>query len=115
MKLMATMILAICVLFECGPKQYSRFTVTRPVKLAGQMLDPQGAAVPNLKLVVKCGSSKYARVTDGEGKYDFGVLPAGSCEIGTTEQIWKPPEVTRDADGCAIQKLRLAPMSVTVT
>jgi hypothetical protein len=112
---MATMIVVICVLFECGPKHYSQFTVTRSVKLAGQLLDPQGAAVPNLKLVVKCGSAKYARVTDGEGKYDFGVLPAGNCEIGTTEEIWMSPEVTCDAEGCAIQKLRLAPMSVTVT
>jgi hypothetical protein len=115
MKLMATMILATWVLFECGPKQYSRFTLDHPAKLSGQLLDPQGAAVSNLKLVVKCGSAKYARVTDLEGKYDFGILPAGNCEIGTTEEIWRSPEVTCDAEGCAIQKLRLSPMSVTVT
>jgi hypothetical protein len=113
MKLMATMILAAWVLFECGPKQYSQFTLEHPAKLSGQLLDPVGAAVANLKLVVKCGSATYERITDGEGKYDFGVLPAGICKMGTPVKTWLPPEVKCEANACALDKLRLAPMSLT--
>jgi hypothetical protein len=113
MKVIATMALATCILFECGPKQYSQFTVNRPMKLAGQLLDPQGAAVPNLKLVVKCGSEKFERLTDMAGNYDFGILREGDCKIGTPVKIWMPPEVKCGADACAISKLRLAPMQLT--
>jgi|SRR5580658_1695365 hypothetical protein len=113
MKLMAMMILATWVLFECGPRQYSQFTLEHPARLAGQMLDPQGAAVPNLRLAVKCDSKTYERITDGEGKYDFGVLPAGNCKIGTPAKTWLPPEVKCDANACVLEKLRLAAMSLT--
>jgi len=58
MKLAAIMILATTVLFECGPKQFSEFTLEHPAKLSGQLLDPQGAAVPNLKLVLRRGEAK---------------------------------------------------------
>jgi hypothetical protein len=113
MKLMATMILAAGVLFECGPKQYSQFTLDHPVKLSGQLLDPVGAAVANLKLVVKCGSATYERTTDLSGNYDFGVLPAGNCRIRTPLQVWMPPEIKCDADACTLGNLHLAPMSLT--
>jgi hypothetical protein len=113
MKVMATMILAACILLECGPKHYSQFTLEHPAKLSGQLLDPQGAAVPNLRLVVKCGAAKYERITDGVGNYDFGVLPAGDCKVGTPVKTWMPPEIKCDAQGCALSKLRLAPMSLT--
>jgi hypothetical protein len=102
MKLIVTMILAVCILFTCGPKHYSEFTLDRPARLAGQTFDPQGAVVANLRLVVKCGSSTYERITDGEGKYDFGVLPAGTCKIGTPVKTWMTPEVKCNAGACEV-------------
>jgi hypothetical protein len=113
MRLIAIMICAATLLFECGPKQYTQFTLNRPAKLSGQLLDPQGAAVSNLKLVVRCGRATYERTTDMAGNYDFGVLTAGNCKIGTPAKIWMAPEVKCDAQGCALSKLRLAPMSLT--
>jgi hypothetical protein len=101
------MILAATVLFECGPKQYSEFTVEHPVKLSGQLLDPQGAAVPNLKLVLRCGADTMQVRTDLEGNYDFGVLQAGVCKIGTPGNVWKPPEVKCDERGCVLENLRI--------
>ncbi len=68
MKIAAIMILATTVLFECGPKQFSGFTVDHPAKLSGQLLDPQGAAVTNLKLVLRCGGTTVQLRTDIEGK-----------------------------------------------
>ena len=107
MKLAAVMILATTVLFECGPKQFSEFTVEHPAKLSGQLLDPQGAAVPNLKLDLQCGVAKALEVkTDLEGKYDFGVLQPGTCKIGTPSKDWLPPKVTCDEHGCALENLR---------
>jgi hypothetical protein len=83
MKIAAIMILAATVLFECGPTQFSEFTVGHPAKLSGQLLDPQGAAVPNLKLVLRCGGTTVQLRTDIEGRYDFGVLQPGTCKFGT--------------------------------
>ena len=108
MKLAVTMILAAALLHECGPKQYSQFGVEHAARLAGQLLDPEGAALPNLKLVLRCGRAKAVEAkTDLEGKYDFGVLPAGTCKIGTPSKVWLPPEVKCDSRGCALEKLRI--------
>ncbi len=105
------MILEATVLFERGPKQYSQFTVDRPAKLSGQLLDPQGAAVANLRLVPNCDGSTAARVTDSAGDYDFGILEPG--KIGTPAKVWLPPEVKCDERGCSVEKLRLGPISLT--
>ena len=108
MKLAAIMILAAALLYECGPKQYSEFTVEHPARPSGQRLDPEGAAVPNLKLVLRCGEAKAVEVkTDLEGKYDFAVLPAGTCKFGTPSKVWLPPKEKCDEHGCALGKLRI--------
>jgi hypothetical protein len=113
-KMAAIMILAVALLYECGPKQYSQFTVEHPARLAGQLLDPQGATVPNLKLVLRCGEEKAVEVkTDLEGRYDFGVLPAGTCKIGTPSKVWLPPKVKCDEHGCALENLRIGMMVMT--
>jgi len=112
--LAAVMIFAITVLYDCGPKQYSEFTLEHPARLAGQLSDPQGATVPNLKLVLRCGDAKAVEVkTDLEGKYDFGVLPAGTCKIGTPSKLWLPPKVKCDEHGCALENLRIGMIVVT--
>ena len=114
MKLAAVMVLAIIALYECGPNQYSEFTLEHPARLTGQLLDPQGATVPNLKLVLRCGERKAVEVkTDLEGKYDFGVLPAGTCKIGTPNKVWFPPKVKCDEHGCALENLRIGVMVMT--
>jgi hypothetical protein len=95
-KLAAVMILAAALLYECGPKQYSEFTVEHPARLSGQLLDPSGAAVAKLKLVLRRGAATTEITTDREGKYDFGVLQAGTCKIGTPSKVWLPPEVKCD-------------------
>ena len=108
MKLAAVMIFAVVALYDCGPKQYSQFTVEHPARLSGQLSDPQGATVPNLKLVLRCGEAKAVEVkTDLEGNYDFGVLPAGTCKIGTPSKVWLPPKVKCDERGCALERLQL--------
>jgi len=107
------MILAAALLYECGPKHYSQFTVERPARLSGQLLDPSGAAVPNLKLVLRCGPATTEVMTDVEGKYDFGVLQAGTCKIGTPSKMWLPPEVKCDERGCALEKLRFGKLVLT--
>jgi hypothetical protein len=113
-KLAAVMIFAIIALYECGPKQYSEFALEHPARLAGQLLDPQGATVPNLKLVLRCGEAKAVEArTDLEGKYDFGVLPAGTCKIGTPSKVWLPPKVKCDEHGCALENLRIGMMVMT--
>ena len=113
MKLGAVLIFVTLVLNDCGSAKYSEFTVEHPTTLSGQLLDPQGAAVANLKLVLKCGSSTTARVTDSAGKYDFGSLQPGRCKIGTPTKIWLAPEVKCDEQSCSVEKLRLGPMSLT--
>jgi hypothetical protein len=112
-KLAAIMILAATLLYECGPKQYSQFTVEHPAQLSGQLLDPTGAAVPNLKLVLRCGAATAEVTTNMEGKYDFGVLQTGTCKIGTPSKMWLPPEVKCDERGCAVEKLRFGKMVLT--
>ena len=112
MRIVVIMIFAATVLFECGPKQYSEFTVDHPAKLSGQLLDPQGAAVANLKLVLRCGANTVQLRTDLQGNYDFGVLQPGVCRIGTPSNVWKPPEVKCDGRGCALQKLRIGLISM---
>jgi hypothetical protein len=112
--LAAVMIFAITVLYDCGPKQYSEFTLEHPARLTGQLSDPQGATVPTLKLVLRCGDAKAVEVkTDLEGKYDFGVLPAGTCKIGTPSKLWLPPKVKCDEHGCALENLRIGMIVVT--
>ena len=100
------MILAAAILYECGPAQYSECTVQHPTRPSGQLLDPSGAAVANLKLVLRCGAATSEVATDPEGKYDFGLLPAGTCKIGTPSKPWLPPEVKCDERGGAFEKLR---------
>jgi hypothetical protein len=112
-RLAAIMILAAAVLYECGPKQYSHFNVEHPVRLSGQLLDPSGAAVPNLKLVLRCGAATAEVTTNLEGKYDFEVLQTGTCKIGTPSEVWLPPEVKCDERGCALEKLRFAKLVLT--
>jgi hypothetical protein len=108
MKLAAVTIVAAVALYNCSPKQYSQFTVDHPARLAGELLDPQGATVPHLKLVLRCGEAKPLEVkTDLGGKYDFGVLPAGICKIGTPNKVWLPPQVKCDEHGCALEHLRI--------
>jgi hypothetical protein len=107
------MILAAALLNECGPNGYSQFTVEHPARLSGQLLDPSGAAVAKLKLVLRCGAATTEATTDQEGKYDFGVLQAGTCKIGTPSKVWLPPEVKCDEHGCALEKLRLGKMVLT--
>jgi hypothetical protein len=113
MKLAAVMIFAVVALYECGPKQYSQFTVEHPSRLSGQLLDPSGAAVAKLKLVLRCGATTTEVMTDAEGKYDFGVLQAGTCRIGTPSKLWLPPEVKCDERGCGLEKLRFGKMVLT--
>jgi hypothetical protein len=103
---------AVMILAECNSKQYSEFTVTRATTLSGQLLDPQGAAVANLQLILRCGASTVQLRTGLAGNYDFGVLQSGICKIRTPSKVWKPPEVKCDEHGCVLEKLRLAPMSV---
>jgi hypothetical protein len=112
-KLAAVMILAAALLYECGPKQYSEFTVEHPAPLSGQLLDPSGAAVAKLKLFLRCGAATTEITTDLEGKYDFGVLQAGTCKIGTPSKVWLPPEVKCDERGCALEKLRFGKLALT--
>jgi len=113
-KLAAVMLLAVVALHECGPKQYSDFTVEHPARLAGQLFDPQGATVPNLTLVLRCGEAKAQQVkTDLEGKYDFGVLQPGTCKIGTPSKMWLPPKVKCDDRGCTLENLRIGMMVMT--
>ncbi|MGB7753111.1 MAG: carboxypeptidase-like regulatory domain-containing protein [Candidatus Acidiferrales bacterium] len=113
MKLAAVMIFAVVALYECGPKQYSQFTVEHPSRLSGQLLDPSGAAVAKLKLVLRCNATTTEVMTDAEGKYDFGVLQAGTCRIGTPSKLWLPPEVKCDERGCGLEKLRFGKMVLT--
>jgi hypothetical protein len=107
------MILAAAILYECGPKEYSQFSVEHPARLCGQLVDPSGAAVAKLKLVLRCGAATTEVTTDLEGKYDFGVLQAGTCKIGTPSKVWLPPEVKCDERGCAVEKLRFGKMVLT--
>jgi hypothetical protein len=106
-RLAAMMILTAAFLYECGPKQYSQFTVEHPARLSGQLLDQTGAEVPKLKLVLQCGAATTEITTDLEGKCDFGVLQAGTCRIGTPSKVWLPPEVKCDQRGCALEELRI--------
>jgi hypothetical protein len=109
--LAAVMILAATLLYEC--EQYSQFTVEHPARLCGQLLDPAGAAVAKLKLILRCGVAPTEVITDLEGKYDFGVLQLGTCKIGTPSKVWLPPEVKCDERGCALEKLRFGKLVLT--
>src|SRR5271163_251659 len=81
---------------------------------AAQLFDPQGATVPNLTLVLRCGEAKAQQVkTDLEGKYDFGVLQPGTCKIGTPSKMWLPPKVKCDDHGCTLENLRIGMMVMT--
>ena len=115
MKLVAVMLLAAAFLFECNSKQYSEFTVPRAERLSGQLLDPQGAAAANLKLILRCGATRIELRTNAAGNYDFGVVQPGTCRMRTPNKSWLPPEVKCDERGCALEKLRVAPITVTVT
>jgi hypothetical protein len=113
LRIAAIMILAATLLYECWLKQYSQFTVEHPARLSGQLLDQAGAAVPNLKLVLRCGAATVDVTTNMEGKYDSGVLQTGTCKIGTPSKLWLPPEVKCDELGCAVEKLRFGKMVLT--
>jgi len=107
------MILAAAILYECGPKQYSQATVEHPARLSGQLVDPSGAAVTKPKLVLRCGAATTEVTTGLEGKYDFGVLQAGTCKIGTPSKVWLPPEVKCDERCGAVERLRFGKMVLT--
>jgi hypothetical protein len=51
--------------------------------LQGRVFDPSGAVVAHATVVVRNQSRGFARsaVTDGEGRYHLGAIPAGSYEV----------------------------------
>jgi len=67
-------------------------TESKTASFSGVLLDPNGASVQNVKIVLKNESTKkeYAANTSEEGEFSMPVLPAGRYTLRTKFEGFKP-------------------------
>jgi hypothetical protein len=56
----------------------------RTADVAGVLVDEQGAALPDVRVVLRAGELTRETVTDGEGRYAFAEVPVGRAELEST-------------------------------
>jgi hypothetical protein len=116
-----------CVLFvlfmavanakDCSTSK--EFRLNHRQKLSGMLVDPDGAALPGIKVKL-LSNEKIGQVatTNNQGAYDFGEVPAGKYRIRIqySDHAFCAPQIECNAKHCQIlPKLRINPkQTVTV-
>ncbi|MET0339480.1 MAG: carboxypeptidase-like regulatory domain-containing protein [Polyangiales bacterium] len=68
---------------------------TRPpepttAEVAGVLHDPSGAPLPDVRVVLRVGSTTRETVTDGDGRYAFADVPVGAATLETSAPGFAP-------------------------
>ena len=88
----AVVLLAVLSIL-CGPVLLSQSAGT--AGLTGTVTDPSGAVVPNVSVTLTNSDTNQARNTtaNGDGVYEFSLIPPGNYKVRFVANGFKPSEV----------------------